>query len=174
MARRKQPQVSTARIYRHFAVVTLLLTGAVAVFADGENRQALAEEIAEREEQGRVARASAEMFGPPRLVKKAPAGGGSFGSDRGEFGMPMDDGGSDNASGYFPDEHAAAGHTPAAYARFGLSEAEWAALTEEQREALRRQAGSDAALAQSSERALQIGRLKAASAARSGAGSEFD
>lgn len=178
MARRKPPAVPTARIYRHFAVVTLLLTGAVALFADGENRAAMAEEIAERQQRDALARASAEKFGPPKLIKAgAPDGGGSFGPDIGEFGAPMDGGGgtgSGSGSGYIPDEDLALGFVPAAYARYGLSEAEWAALSEEEREALRREAEAEAARADTPERALQVERLKAASAARSGHGGAPD
>ena len=172
MARRKQPPVPTARIYRHFAVVTMLLTGAVAVFADGENRAAMAEEIAEREQKNALARASAEKFGPPRLVKKpATANVGSFGSDSGEFGSPMDHAEGDNSSGYVPEDFAPANaFVPAAYSRFGLSAEEWARLDEEQRAALLRQMNAEAEPADAPERAQQIDRLKAASAARSGLG----
>ena len=48
MARRKQPTLN-ARMYRHFAVATVVITGAIALLADGEKREAIAREVAEIE-----------------------------------------------------------------------------------------------------------------------------
>lgn len=176
MVRKKQQPANPMRMYRHFAVITVALTGTMALFADGENRKAIAEEIAAREQRNELARANAEKFGKPRLVRKAPeATAGKFGPEPGgEFGQPMDDAGGGNSGGYIPDYADAAppAHVPAAYGYFGLSPSEWEALSEEQREELRRQVRAGSALAASEERERQIERLRAASAARAGGSRE--
>ena len=41
MARRARPTGLNAKVYRHFAVITVCLTGTLAIFADGENRAAV-------------------------------------------------------------------------------------------------------------------------------------
>jgi hypothetical protein len=177
MVRKKQQPGSALRMYRHFAVITVALTMALAMLADGESRAALAEEIAEREQRNMLAHASAEKFGRPKLINKAPAAtAGSFGSDSGDFGEPMDDAGGGNPSGFIPDYDPDAGpaYAPAAYGRFGLSEAEWDALSEDHRAELLRQLQADAALAAAPERQRQIESLAAASRSRSGRSAELD
>lgn len=70
-----------AHLYRHFAIVTIGLTLVLALFTDGENRQAIAQEIESREEQAAFARASAQKFGKPKLLQAPPPSIGSFGED---------------------------------------------------------------------------------------------
>jgi hypothetical protein len=54
------PLIAVPRnLYKHFAVLTVAITVCVAVFADGENKQAIAEKIEQRQE-ARVKRAQAE------------------------------------------------------------------------------------------------------------------
>lgn len=171
MVRRKQTAVSPYRIYRHFAVVTVVLTAGVAILADGERRAALAEEIEAREQRNELEIASQQKFGKPRLVKKTPQGGGSFGSDSGSFGDPMDDPGS-SSSGYVPANLWFSGGSTPVYHRLGLTEAQWAALSEDQREALRRKAGEEAARARTAERRDQVDRLLEASTSRAGVASD--
>jgi hypothetical protein len=100
---------------------------------------------------------------------------GSFGSDPGDFGTPMDDTGGDN-SGFIPDEQPLeqSGQVPAGYGRYGLGEEEWAALSQEQREALERELRANAARARSPDRAREIARLRSASAARASTGDAAD
>lgn len=171
MVRRKQTPVSPYRIYRHFAVVTVVLTAGVAILADGERRAALAEEIEVREQRNELEIASQEKFGKPKLVKKTPQGGGSFGSDSGDFGDPMDDHGS-SGSGYVPADLWSSGDSGPVYSRLGLTEAQWAALSEDQRAALRRKADEEAARARTAERRDQVDRLLGASARRAGVASD--
>lgn len=77
------------KMYRHFAVVTVLLTAAVAMFAGGENRKAVAAQVENAEENG------SQVESAPALATRsgdnpAPVVG-SFGSDDGiVFGQPMD------------------------------------------------------------------------------------
>jgi hypothetical protein len=151
-----------------------VLTAAVAIFSDGERRAAMSEEIASREQQARLAEASEAKFGKPRLVVKSPRTGGRFGRDSGEFGAPMDAAGASD-SGFVPDyTDTAPGFVPAAYNRYGLSDAEWTSLSEKEREALRTKARAEAEQANSPERRSQIAQLRAASARRAGAREGLD
>ena len=96
MARRASPTGLNAKVYRHFAVITVCLTGTLAIFADGENRAAVAETIDDREEQTRLAEAEARKYGKPRLINAAGArprqrpARFDHGDAGGEFGAPMD------------------------------------------------------------------------------------
>ncbi|MEC9068111.1 MAG: hypothetical protein VX569_12615, partial [Pseudomonadota bacterium] len=68
MARRARPTGLNAKVYRHFAVITVCLTGTLAIFADGENRAAVAHTIDYREGQTPLAQADARQEGkPPRI-----------------------------------------------------------------------------------------------------------
>ena len=63
MARRTRKAAVDAKMYRHFAVVTVCLTAALAIFADGENRKAVAEGIEAHERQTALERAEVAKFG---------------------------------------------------------------------------------------------------------------
>jgi hypothetical protein len=80
------------KIYRHFAVVTLLLTLTVAFFADGENREVAAEQIAEKQQETKLRRDSYARFGAPKIGARQPATVGRFSEDDGgpdfAFGAP--------------------------------------------------------------------------------------
>lgn len=77
------------KMYKHFAVVTLVMTASIAMFADDGNRQAVANHIDEREQQQRLQRASQEMTGPPRLIGADEVRNqGSFGDEGGSYGAP--------------------------------------------------------------------------------------
>lgn len=78
-------------MYRHFAVVTVLLTLGVAMFAEGENREAAAAQVEPRET---VRRDETEIAKPPiarpaERRQKLHRAGGFDGFDR-SFGAPMD------------------------------------------------------------------------------------
>lgn len=77
------------KMYKHFAVVTLCLTASIAMFADSDNRNAMAQHIDERQQDAEFRRASAEQFGAPRLVERPPEPvQGSFGDEGGGYGAP--------------------------------------------------------------------------------------
>jgi len=62
---RALPSVIPPNMYRHFALVTVLLTGTIAMFADGENREAAAAQIEQQQEQEtREQQASAKAAAP--------------------------------------------------------------------------------------------------------------
>ena len=80
MAKLSKPPIPLT-LYKHFAVATIILTAAIAMFADDGNRQAMAEHIEERERQEQLREASARITGPPRLVRAETAPQGEFGDE---------------------------------------------------------------------------------------------
>ena len=86
--RRVAPAIPPS-VFRHFAIVTLALTTALAMFAEGENREVQAAQIQpERVEEQR----------PPVIVRRAPdtasvpapLGWSDDSGDDGSFGQPME------------------------------------------------------------------------------------
>jgi hypothetical protein len=82
-----------SKMYRHFALVTVALTTGIAMFADGENREATATEIGEREQQEELRRESLERSAPPTIGQAAKPRPVRF-ADAGDafdstFGRPM-------------------------------------------------------------------------------------
>lgn len=67
------------KMYRHFAVITLILTGCIALFADGESRQAMSDELESQRRQTAMAQASADQLAlkgtPRREVRYRQRGG---------------------------------------------------------------------------------------------------
>ena len=70
------------KLYRHFAIATVLITGCLAMFASGENREALSQAIESQQQQAEVKEVEAKKgigkkgnFSDKRKVK------GSFGTD---------------------------------------------------------------------------------------------
>lgn len=161
-------------MYRHFAVVTVAITLVMVIFADGENREAIAAELQERHdtEAARIA-ASKPKYGVPRFKQRQSAARWrEFNESGGEFGDPMDFNGSriqrtgdgdlvvaDRLGGEF---------TPQDYARFGISEKELAALSPAEREKLLARLRAGGMATDPEERAKQIEKLLASSAQRSG------
>ncbi len=85
------------KMYRHFAVVTVLLTACIAMFADGENRQAVADYHAQQQRQTELRRRSAEMTRTPTIELRDPHQNtgemdyGSAAENSDAYGRPMDD-----------------------------------------------------------------------------------
>lgn len=92
---RPLPSVIPPKMYRHFALVTVLLTASVAMFADGESRQAATTQAAKDAE----APVQQERLAPPASPpvsgrasdrhERFVQSGGFDGFDA-SFGMPMD------------------------------------------------------------------------------------
>ena len=93
MARTLTPTIIPPKMYRHFALVTVLLTLGVAMFASGENRQAVAAQIEERQQQQELERESNERFGPREAAHRPRRAAAKFSSDHEvfdhSFGRPM-------------------------------------------------------------------------------------
>lgn len=168
MVRKAQSQPITAQMYRHFAVLTVAVTAALALFADGENREAVAGEIAKQ----RPAQAGGKVG---TFVRKQTRPASGFGPDEtfdGAFGAPMD-GDAFSPSGLVPSDFALSDELglPEGYTIYGVSAADWAKLTAEEKKALIARHEAERTAAGSPERAEQIEALAAASRARAGQGS---
>ncbi|MEP7222482.1 MAG: hypothetical protein ABI673_07420 [Novosphingobium sp.] len=83
MSRVARKQTVNKQMYRHFAVITVLLTLVLAIFADGSNRESLTDRMRNERQRAQLEDADARMFGKHKL-------GGTDGSGR----MPGSDGGS--------------------------------------------------------------------------------
>ena len=90
--RRKMSSVIPPEIYRHFAMVTVLLTTGIAMFAEGENREAAVIDTAPAEASTPAYAAAAPE---PAIVRRPPArrsssGRSGFDGFDASFGPPMD------------------------------------------------------------------------------------
>lgn len=94
---RALPSAIPPKMYRHFAVVTVLLTAGIAMFADGENREAAAVQVAAHERPEPGVQDSAAAPHKPAVASRTGArqnrfvqhSGGFDGFDA-SFGAPMD------------------------------------------------------------------------------------
>lgn len=81
------------QMFRHFAIITVGITLCIAMFADGESRQAIEDEFSERQAQNEMLRADAARGANRPLVRRTPTRG-SFSADvdetAAEFGGVMD------------------------------------------------------------------------------------
>ena len=165
MARRAQTKAVTAQMYRHFAVLTVGVTLAVGVFADGESRKAIASEA--------QAAAPKPLAGPTTLVRKDGRSHGSFTTDAAldsNFGESMDTIGATAQDGFVPGDFVQSENlgVPASFTQYGVSSEVWASLSDEQKKALIARQRAERAAAQTPERAKQVESLLAASRERSG------
>lgn len=71
------------KMYRHFAVVTVMITLLIAVFAEGEDREAIGNELKAQQQQTDLRRAEAEKFGPKKVGAEhfRRTDGGGWGSE---------------------------------------------------------------------------------------------
>lgn len=72
-----------AKVYRHFAAITLAITATVALFADGEARQTIGDDMSERDRRAAFEQASTAKFGQAKLGdrRRRGGGGGAFGRE---------------------------------------------------------------------------------------------
>lgn len=154
------------KMYRHFAIITVVISATVAMFADGNRREAISDGIAKREQRAELTKQEREKFGSPQ-VGTLPAQGGSWGSEsNGGFGSPMDASQANDGSAVF------AGDRTPMIVRIEVDPAVLAKMTPEQRAAYlkkleeerRRRIEQGQPIPDQS----QIQNLIAASAARSG------
>jgi hypothetical protein len=172
-------------MYRHFAVVTVAITAGMAILADGEGRQAIAgsveNHIAQRQEAARIEQAQVAKFGKPKLVQRQGARSGDWGV--GGYGDAFDanygtpgDRTSEYArtSAVWRGRTGSAGSVPASYAPYGISQAEWESMSEQERAAWMQKMQGRSPPASAEQRARDIESLMAASAARSGGAESED
>lgn len=162
-------------MYRHFAVVTVCLTFALAIFADGENRTAMAEELDEQQQQAALRQQSADMVGTARIGVKKPgpaADPGGFGEDEsmGAPSAPVAGGGS--SSSVMP-EGPGLGGSMAAAQSVGFPQAHLAAMSQAERDQLVKGL-RDAGMLSPQERRRRAAALLAVSRSRSGVSDTSD
>ena len=80
-------------MFRHFAVITILITACIALFADGERRDAIGAELNAQKKKTALAQAEAGSLGSnktaSRKVYYPPRGGGGDGESNTAAGDPM-------------------------------------------------------------------------------------
>ncbi|WP_284125245.1 hypothetical protein [Parerythrobacter aestuarii] len=133
---RKHKKIDTAKMYRHFAIVTVGLTALVGVLADGEAQQAIETELAKQSEQRRLEEAD-KNSGSREIIRKDPhatGAAGSFGSDSAIGSASM--GTATSSSRDFIRLPPGAKPGMEIWERLGLTEAEWFALPSETRKSL--------------------------------------
>ena len=141
MARRDANKAVTAKMYRHFAVVTLVATVALAVATSDSNADQLNAEIASREAELKAAGKEVGKKAQPKLVrrvgdvKKAPPAATGWGSDE---GGPSGGGGSGGGgeSSYIPTGVGGRGMTVGMLRQVNLTPQQFYALSAEEQAAL--------------------------------------
>lgn len=92
-----------AKVVRHFAVVTLVITSCIALFADGERREAIGAEIRADQQRQQMRALDAQRNGPTKVGAdrdlKGGHGFGEEGSGSGDETSVNPDGGGDTATG---------------------------------------------------------------------------
>lgn len=86
-----------AKVYRHFAAVTIAITLCVAMFANGEARQTVTDEITRKQQAAKLREADTRKFGAVKIGdrQQSAAAQGSFGEDFDpSYGAGLGNGGS--------------------------------------------------------------------------------
>ena len=165
---RALPSAVPPKMYRHFALVTVALTAGVAMFADGENREARATQVEERAEPGAAPQGAAKVA-EPAIARGTRRLRHRFEQEMGEFdtsfGAPMDR--ALGSLGTYTAEMASE------VAQAGYSDAYLSSLGADERDLLFEGLAREGLLSQD-ERERRSAALIAASEARSGAPSADD
>ncbi len=161
MAKLSKPPVPV-KMYKHFAAVTIVMTAAIAMFADEDQRA-----VAEAREPRMVAQTersnTTPAFGEARLVRAEAEVQGSFGSEGDDgFGQPMLETGGDNRSSI-----ARRAVSNSRQALPNMTPEEVAALSQEEYERLL-ELYAAAGVIEDIDRSAQMSEVEAASARRSG------
>ena len=119
--RRAAPVIPvSSRLFRHFAVVTVVITAGLAMFASGENREVVTETIAKREAKNAARQAEYDKLGNHRkVVSSRPVQSGDASVDFGgpsEVGGSWDGGGASDGGGYDPSGESENDTSPRDYA----------------------------------------------------------
>lgn len=174
-------QAVSPKMYRHFAGLTVVATLLIAVFADGENRQAFAEELDAQKRAAEQAERASYKYGRPQLLQSTELQARVYNSASDyrdsdlDYGAPMDRIGSRaQSSAVFQGAVNRGGgqYVPASYIHGQISPEELAKLTPAQREALLAQMATGGMAQDPAARKRQIANLTAASMQRSGSEAE--
>ena len=150
MSHRYRKQPASTRMYRHFAVITVAVTGLLALFAEGEKAEAVARKPDAQHRQETVPGQSEAKAATQPTVQQP---GGIWGDDGAAFAGPSFQ---STASSWWP-ELSSRGYAPDYLAR----------LSDEERRALEAAIAENTGSSLSGNRA-ELASLEAASAARSG------
>ena len=145
MARKADQKAVTAKMYRHFAVVTLIATAALAMASDDDNADKLNAEVAAQEAaiaaKGKDIKKNNQATVIKRSGKPAPAASG-WGSDEG--GSDGSGGGGGGVSSYVPQGIGGKGVTVGMLRQLKLTPAQFMAMSaEEQAKVMERLNGGD-------------------------------
>lgn len=171
----KQPLiVVNAKMYKHFAIVTVALTLFIALMADGEKRDAIAEQAAEVQ-----AYAEKPKSNTPTLVIKNSSVTNS--NDLGGFysggapGILTPDGGFDSSLGGNPQllRNLVAAVTDAELARLGISRENFMAMTSKEQEAVLARLNGGKSPVTSLERVEQVSNQSLQRSGRQGRSADF-
>ena len=159
MAQLSKPPVP-AKLYKHFAAVTVALTATIAMFADADER-AVAEPVSQSAPNAKADKTP--LFGEARLVRAEGQMEGSFGGENtdGGFGEPMIGAGDNRSS--IARRSVSTNRQPLP----NMSPEEVAALPEEEYERLRALYARAGAI-EDVDRSAQMSEIEAASARRAG------
>lgn len=91
-----------AKLYRHFAVLTIVVTLCVAFFADTDNRQAVANEMDRRDQQTALRKAEEEKQAKNHSTFTNKSVGPPMSDDFGTYGAPTDTGSGKGTSSALP------------------------------------------------------------------------
>ena len=163
-----------ARHYRHFAAITLAITLCVAMFANGEARQFVSDQVAQDAETVHLREVEASKFGPRQIgdIRMKRGGHAAFGED-----YDPSYGAASASSGSAPDTRISgdAGPFGAQPARTNFAKApnvlspdEMAKLTAHEQDAYLKRLRSNAGPAQPMEEVYDLALIEAGSRARSG------
>lgn len=161
MARKADTKHVTARMYRHFAALTIAATIALALFSSGENLEANAREVAQADDHEPVS--SGELAAAEATASAHSFSGG--GSDV-AFGAPTSPVGGSGLVRLGTLSGSGIG-LPSSYTKYGISAADWERLTPDQRKKLKEKVAAEEQASRSEDRDEQVERLLAGSAARS-------
>jgi hypothetical protein len=177
MAQIRKPAI-TPKVYRHFAAITVAITLTLGFFANGEGRQALADEVAEQQRHAELQRAQIARFGQPKLIQRQPKQPSGWSDPDGGFyagsGGEWDGGGTTSVSGTWQGRAGTNSKMPGSYAPYGIGQAEWEAMSEEEREAFLRAHAKPQPELSAAQQQRAVEGLLAASAVRAGESGEAD
>lgn len=165
---------SLPTMYRHFAAITIALTTMLAIFADGENRAAAAAQFSNRQQLNEMERVEEQKYGKEELWKVRVEKKFAPDSSLGEFGQPMNSMGSrrERGGGVLPANMSIeVPRNHMVWLQFGMTEAQWNALSESKRNALLKELQNGRAAAINGSRSGGLDKAIAASRERSGTSS---
>ena len=131
----KHTPTNMKAMYRHFAIVTIVATALVGIFADGEAQQAVETKLAEKAHEAKLLAADKTRQNRELIRKDPAAAQGSFGASSGPIGIAGGSGGvADSANLIKVAATAKGGKT--VWEKLGLTKEDWFKLPPDVRKSL--------------------------------------